>query len=762
MTPDIDRWPEVKRILAQALQLPFEERRKFILQQRLDPELQALALLFVSDSDAALPDTIDSSALPSSAGDPWTGKRVGPYEVRQLIQEGGFGAVYQAVRADNTKKVVAVKFLLPGHDGEKRRELFESEMRILAQMNHPNVVAFVEPGVTPDGRPYYVMEYVEGWNITEYCDKKQMGIGKRLGLFLHVCEAVQYTHENLLVHRDLKPSNIRVTGEGRVKLLDFGVAQSSRPERGGGDPLLTGAVGTVCYASPEQLFGEPTTTVSDIYSLGAILFELLTTKTPFRWQGVQRQDLMNLVRNRTPPLMSAAVDRDAVKHLDAGSLSRLRRSLQGDLDSIVAKALRKEPDGRYASAAALADDIHRHLDGLPVKAHPNTLAYRAKRFVRRNRTPVFAAAVAAIGFAVGVVQPWTRPPAEHAKSQAPGTPAQMTPAEMDRLGDDFHLGRGQLKDDATAVTWYRESADAGLPRGQSDLGVMYLWGWGVERNYTEAYRLFSAAAAKGDPRGENGLGIMSENRLGVERNYDDAMNWYLKAAATGYANAQSNIGGMYQSGHGVKKNYDEAMKWYRKAADQGGAGGQNGIGQLYCYGLGVEKDYTEALSWFHKAVDQDDGLGQSNLGYLYENGWGVPQSDDEALTWYRKSAGQGNASGEYNLALMYERGRGVEKSIPDAIKWLRLSADQGYAFAQAYLGAIYADGADGQHNYVEAAKWFELAAEQDDPVAMDFLGELNEKGWGVTPNLPKALTWYRKAAAMGSEEAKKSLARLGE
>ncbi len=759
MAPEEDRWPDVKHYLAQALQLPFHARWKFIQENCRDPDLQALVWLYVSNPEASLSDLSQTGRPVTPDGDRWAGKRVGVYDVRRLVGFGGFGAVYEAVRSDNTKKVVAIKFLLPQHGGDEVREIFQTEMRFLAQMNHPNIVALLDTG-TAEGHPYYVMEYVEGRNIAEYCADKRLGVKARLKLFLQVCDPVQYAHESLLVHRDLKPSNIRVTGDGRVKLLDFGVAQSSRPERAGEAPALRGAVGTIVYASPEQLFGGPVTTASDIYSLGAILYELLTGKAPFRWEGVARQDLLEAVRIQIPLPMSQAADRDSARSLDARSVGRLRRSLEGDLDCIVSKALRKEPGRRHASVAALADDIRRHLEQRPVTARGNDVAYRAGRFVTRNRMPVFATAIACIGFAVGLLAPWNpKPKAPAATQQTPSKP-DIAAEEMDKRGDDYHLGRGVLKDDIEAVKWYRSSADLGFPRGQSDLGMMYLWGWGVERNYGEALRLFRAAAAKGDARGENGLGILYANGFEIPRDYEEAMNWYSKAAEQGYANAESNIGGMYRWGQGVKQDYTEAMRWYRKAASHGGAGGEVGVGELYCYGLGVPKDYDEALRWFHKAADRGDGFAQSDLGYMYEKGWGVPLNYGDALMWYRKSAGQGNLAGERNLGFLFQYGLGVDKDLDTAIKWYRRSAEQGNPSAEAALGAIYADGIDGHPNYVEAAKWFGMPEERDDPTAMDFFGEQHEKGWGVPPNLEEAIQWYRKAAAAGSQEAKRSLDRL--
>jgi TPR repeat protein/serine/threonine protein kinase len=759
LAPERDRWPEVKHYLAQALQLPFEARWKFIQENCRDPELQALVWLYVSNPEASLSDLSQTGSPSAPDSDSWAGKRVGVYDVRRLVGSGGFGAVYEAVRSDNTRKVVAIKFLLPQHDGEEVCEIFEAEMRFLAQMNHPNIVALLDTG-TAEGRPYYVMEYVEGRNIAEYCADKRLGVNERLKLFLQVCDPVHYAHESLLVHRDLKPSNIRVTGDGRVKLLDFGVAQSSRPERAGESPSLRGAVGTIVYASPEQLFGGPITTASDIYSLGAILYELLTGKAPFRWEGVTREDLLNAVRTQIPRPMSLVADRESARSLDAGSVGRLRRTLQGDLDCIVSKALRKEPGRRYASVPALADDIRRHLEWRPVSARGNDRVYRAGRFLSRNRTPVFAAAIACIGLAVGMVASWTPRSLDGGRGHQDSPQPGMTAEEMDKLGDDYHLARGVLKDDIEAVKWYRSAADLGFSRSQSALGMMYLWGWGVERNHAEALRLFRAAAAKGDARGENGLGILYANGFEIPRDYGEAMNWYLKAAAQGYANAESNIAGMYRWAQGVRQDYGEAMRWYRKAASHGSAGGEVGIGELYCFGLGVPGDYDEALRWFHKAADGGDGFAQADLGFMHEKGWGVPPNYGEALVWYRKAAGQGNSAGERSLGFMYQYGLGVPKDLDQAIRWYRLSAEQGNSSAEAALGAIYADGIDGHPNYVEAAKWFGMPEERDDPTAMDFFGEQNEKGWGVPPNLEEAIRWYRKAAASGSKEARTSLERL--
>jgi serine/threonine-protein kinase len=329
------------------------------------------------------------SAASREAEDRFVGMRLGPYELVRLIGQGGMGAVYEAVRADDTyRKRVAIKLVPGGLDSELTLARFRRERQILATLAHRHIATLLDGGIAPDGRPFLVMEYIEGTPITEWCDARRLSIRNRVELVRQVCEAVQHSHTNLIVHGDIKPGNILVTADGTPKLLDFGIAKLV-----GADavdetmPLTRGGVRpfTPEYASPEQIRGAALTTASDIYSLGVVLFELCTGDRPYRTTFGAPQDASGRPLEQPAPKPSAALAADAPSLRGERSADRLRRQLAGDLDTIILKALRPEPDRRYASVSAFSDDLGRYLAGLPVEAQRDRAGYRLRKFVQRNR-----------------------------------------------------------------------------------------------------------------------------------------------------------------------------------------------------------------------------------------------------------------------------------------------------------------------------------------------------------------------------------------
>ncbi|HEU4693121.1 MAG TPA: serine/threonine-protein kinase, partial [Vicinamibacterales bacterium] len=338
------------------------------------------------------------------------GDRVGPYRVIQELGRGGMGMVYRAERADGEfAQVVALKLVRRGFDGDDTTVRFRRERQILAQLDHPSIARLLDGGLHTDGRPFFAMELVEGEPITACCDRSHLSIDARVRLFCRVCDAVQYAHGRLIVHRDLKPANIFVSASGDLKLLDFGIAKlladdaDESPEltRTGLRPL------TPAYAAPEQLRGEPVSTATDVYALGVILFELLTARRPFASasSGLQRVSL-----DAEPPRPSdvAIRNRDDAASIDEIAQARgmtpraLAARLAGDLDAIVLKALRREPQHRYLGAGAFAEDLERFLQGRPVAARPEGRRYRAGKFVRRHRVGIAVAASLVISLVAGV------------------------------------------------------------------------------------------------------------------------------------------------------------------------------------------------------------------------------------------------------------------------------------------------------------------------------------------------------------------------
>ena len=359
-----------------------------------------------------------------SAGDAsrTIGRLVSHYRILEKIASGGMGDVYLGERADGTyDKKVAIKIIPGARSSDYFLERFRNERQILAGLEHPNIARLIDGGTTEEGLPYLVMEFVEGQRIDEFCSQKNLDIGGRLELFRTVCSAVHYAHQNLVVHRDLKPSNILVTAAGIPKLLDFGIAKILDTQRGGADSQQTIAflcMFTPDYASPEQIRNQPISTSSDVYSLGVILYELLTGARPYRVNTNSREEMIKAVCDTEPEKPSTVatkgfsqateVQRSAPSPAASSQPSKekgasLQKALAGDLDNIVLKALRKEPQRRYLSVEQFSEDIRRYLAGLPVLAHEDTVGYRARKFVSRHRLGVAAAALLILSLAGGLI-----------------------------------------------------------------------------------------------------------------------------------------------------------------------------------------------------------------------------------------------------------------------------------------------------------------------------------------------------------------------
>ena len=379
----------------------------------------------------------------ASGEDRRVGTRIGAYRVTRLVGVGGMGAVYEATRADEQyEKRVAVKFLHRHADTAVAAAQFRAERQILASLDHPNIATLLDGGVTDAGQPYLVMEYVDGQPITRWCDDRRLPTAERVALFLQVCDAVQSAHQNLVVHRDLKPGNVLVTADGRVKLLDFGIARLLRPEDGSDlPPTLSGHRSfTPEYAAPEQMQGRTAGTTTDIYSLGVILFELLAGRRPFDLADCTLAEFERIVLEQAPPRPSAVIDGGRAPLLGERSVARARSRVAGDLDAIIGVALRKEPGRRYGSADLLARDLRRHLDGRAVAARPDGAAYRLRKLIGRRKLASAAIAAAAIFLVGGMVT--TRAQARRAEAESRRA-AQVSGFLATMLGsaDPASLGR---------------------------------------------------------------------------------------------------------------------------------------------------------------------------------------------------------------------------------------------------------------------------------------------------------------------------------
>jgi serine/threonine-protein kinase len=386
-----ERWGRIEELFYQADELPAGERAAFLDgacggDGELRREVESLLATAAADP-GRIEDSVSAAAGQILAADPtYTLQRVGPYEVIRTLGEGGMGVVYLARRADEAyEQLVAIKVIRPAYSQRDAMARFRAERQILANLVHPNIARLLDGGVTPQGQPYLVMEYVEGEALDAYCRGRTLPVRGVLELFRGVCAGVQCAHQNLVVHRDIKPGNILVDGAGTPKLLDFGVAKLLDAGRVDTAPMTR--VMTPEYASPEQILGQAVTTATDVYGLGVLLYELLSGRRPYIANTQTAGEWERLVCQTDPPRLStlAAVD--------------------VDIENIVLKAMHKEPGRRYATAAELAEDIRRYLTGFPVSAQPDSVGYRAGKFVRRHRTGVAAAVVAGallIGFGVAM------------------------------------------------------------------------------------------------------------------------------------------------------------------------------------------------------------------------------------------------------------------------------------------------------------------------------------------------------------------------
>jgi eukaryotic-like serine/threonine-protein kinase len=413
------------------LELPAEERSSYLDQTGCDPAVRHFVerLVLSYERSGGLLDQpaliAHAHLLDPSRLEPWLGRHIGAYRLLEELGEGGMGTVYRAARADDQyRKEVAVKILKSAFGSSSAAGRFKTERQILANLEHPNVARLLDGGNTEEGLPFFVMELIAGRPIDEYCDAHHLPVRERLSLFVIVCGAVQYAHKNQVIHRDLKPGNVLVTCEGAPKLLDFGIAKILDTVAFPVPVDLTRQnmrMLTPEYASPEQVRGEPVNASTDVYALGAMLYLLLTGHRPYQIRNLSPQGIAQAICDSQPPLPSIAVrSSETVAGFDgrntaitpasvsgtrAAKAEKLSRMLAGDLDTIVLKALCKEPQRRYASAAEFAADIQRHLDGVPVLARRDSIAYRAGKFVRRNAAPVCAAVfmLAVAAFSVGWV-----------------------------------------------------------------------------------------------------------------------------------------------------------------------------------------------------------------------------------------------------------------------------------------------------------------------------------------------------------------------
>ena len=481
----------------------------------------------------------------SSAG--LIGQRLGAYHVVRLAGTGGMGAVYEAVRADDQyRKRVAIKVVQGGLGSGLAMARFRLERQILATLEHKNIATLVDGGMAPDGRPFLVMEFVEGQPITTWCDERRLSVADRLRLFRQVCGAVQHAHRKLVIHRDLKPGNILVTADGTVKLLDFGIAKLTGPDSDAeGLPLTRGGARafTPEYASPEQIRGDFLTTASDVYSLGVVLFELVAGRRPHAPRGSALVDIERAVLDEAVPRPSAVVTEEVAARRGERNAARLRRRLHGELDSVILTAAKTELDGRYASVDALSDDIRRYLEGLPVAAQRGWAGYRVAKFLKRNRGVAAVSALLLIALAGGIVS-----------TVAEARRAEAAQARTERVNGFLRaLLRSVKPTTGGRDVPISEVLDSAARRVESELGTDPATGAELETVIGESYRA---------------LGRYED----AERHFVTALGHRRRGSGDASASAAvgwSNLGGVLLAKGEIDRAdsaYNRALAIYRPAA----------------------------------------------------------------------------------------------------------------------------------------------------------------------------------------------------
>lgn len=461
-----EEWQKVKEILAAALEQPPGVRAQFVAEacgadEAMRREVDSL-LAAHEEPNLLEQYSVNLQAQLQAEPPTYAGRRFGPYRILREIARGGMGAVFLAERADGAfQQQVALKIIRQSvADGELERH-FRRERQILASLNHPNIAKLLDGGVSDNGELFLAMEFIAGAPLVSYAEDRRLTIDDRLRLFVKICHAVSFAHQRLIVHRDLKPSNILVTADGEPRLLDFGLAkllEASADAVGpaGSDRTETAfRAFTPAYASPEQILGRSVTTTSDVFSLGVLLYELLTGEKPFQFEGKSLDDIIKSVTTGEPSLPSRAVVRAG--HPPGANR---QRQLKGDLDNITLKALQKDPARRYQSVADFAGDIDRHFGHLPITARPNTLRYRAASLYRRNKIAVSAAAFIVLALIVGLtISFWQY---RNARRESATAEAVNGFLQQVLMTGNPSAGRGYQ----TTITDVWKEADARLDRGE--------------------------------------------------------------------------------------------------------------------------------------------------------------------------------------------------------------------------------------------------------------------------------------------------------
>lgn len=414
-----EEWSKIKSVFNQILDLSEDEYESFLANydQNIRSEVRELLKSHKkAENFIAEPALVDLGIT----DDILIGKQIDNYRIIEKIGAGGMGNVYLAERLNSDfKQKVALKIIKRGMDSEAIIKRFATERKILSRLKHPNIAELLDGGISSEGQPYFVMEFIDGKSVTAYCRENNVSLEKRLKIFRQISLAVEYAHRNLIIHRDLKPSNILVTNEGIPKLLDFGIAKLLSDEESE-ITITQNKIFTPEYASPEQILSKPVTTSADTYSLGIILYEILSGGRPYQTSGKTYDEIVKIVCDSPITRPSEAITKtNSFETQEQNIFSKEAKSISGDLDNIVLKTLRKEPAERYGSVQQLAEDIERYLKGLPVLARPQTLKYRFEKYVKRHKAGVLAAGLVLVSLIGGTsIATWQAITAKRAQNHA--------------------------------------------------------------------------------------------------------------------------------------------------------------------------------------------------------------------------------------------------------------------------------------------------------------------------------------------------------
>jgi serine/threonine protein kinase/tetratricopeptide (TPR) repeat protein len=661
---DPAEWKKIKDLFNTAIDLPESERDQFL--ERCEPGIRLeVEKLIVSDREAANfirePVMVEIGLPDEEKSDFYIGKQIDSYKIIREIGRGGMGAVYLANRADESfDKPVALKLIKRGMDTSAVLKRFMMERQILAQLQHPNIASLLDGGTTTDGLPYFVMEYVEGEPVTKFCDGHGFSIEQRLELFQKVCSAITHAHQNLVIHRDIKPSNILVTEDGTPKLLDFGIAKLLHPDWSLDTAEATATMFRVMtpeYASPEQIRGQPVTTASDVYSLGVVLYELLSGERPYRIDNRLPDEIARIVLTAEPvkpsSVVSYSISEGGIQNADLetnenekpGTKNDEKRSgfryqqsairnLKGDLDNIILKSLRKEPERRYAFVHELSEDIRRYLAGQPVTATADTAIYRIGKFAKRHRAGVFAGAsiLVALFTATGVTT-WQSIVAKRERDRAEQRFAQVRKLANAVLFE-YHDGIRKLAGSTSIRQKMVEDALEYLDNLTADSSADQ----GLRRELASAYEKVGDVQS-----GDDSFGTLN-NSKGASISYQKALKLREEISA---------------SSPGDQNDLFDLAVCYRQVGDSLGVGGDLS-GRLAHYQKGIKIHEALVLdSPSNQKFQQGLAGGSYDLGVAYDqtgdNANAIINYERAVEIWQRLSAdGPPNSEPSRKLSKAYK------------------------------------------------------------------------------------------------------------